>query len=238
MARKLAVNDGRPLIPEELITGQPYWKKLSRDDQTVVMEQTQKIGRLGWDMKRSHLEMGESLLVLQQHLKEYFRPHLKNLNLKEKTAYRIMENYRETKKMIPVQAMPTLMAMNYDFAQKKYLNIIKKIGPPSSSEPAVVEAWAEDVVKAQKEKFRANRTQGEVLPPEVPRDPEDMLEESFRYAKIRFHRLPNSKNRMKWIERLFGYLLKEAGVGSPMSFSPMTAPESFLTGRGRPKLDS
>lgn len=231
------------LLPESMLRDFPFFHKMDASDQRDFLEKGQSLGQAIYQGKAARLQVGKYLIELQVLLKHNFRTFIKELNYAEKTVYRIMDDYRETQNLLPIQAQPYAMAMNKDVAQKKYRPAIKKYvadNPlPESGGAETMQPWLDGLEHhlRQYDKARMGGKSGtvEVLPPE---DPEDLLEESFRFAKIRFHRLPNSRNRMKWLERLFGYMLKEAGVGSSMSFAPMTAPDAFLTGRGRPKLDS
>lgn len=222
-------------------TTQSYWEKLDRDEQRVVVEESQALGRALFQVASSRLEMGKRMIKLRDTLKEYFRDHMRNFHISERTYFRIIEDYKETTKLLTPKVMPVIMAANRDFGRKSYRLILKKNPPPDTSDSTQILSWADGVEREHKAYMKAAKgrkaLEGEIVRPTV--EPEALLEKAFRPARLQFHRLSTEhKVRSNWMRKLVGMLMTELGVSGQMSFSPVAVPEEFRRGRGRPPLEA
>lgn len=224
------------LIPAERYKSQPYWDDLSKKDQKIADEATQKVGQLAFMSMSSRLQTGKYLIVLRRVLKTNFRDHIRVIRLRERTAYRIIKDYQETEKLVPEKTMPVLMALNYDFGKQSYRSILKKLPAPASADPEVIEPWAEKVEEEHRAKTKVSMARGVKSIDSGSGDYDEQLKESIRFCRIRLHRLPRrgpgwKAAKRRFVTELAGILLTEAEVTESVNVNPTTPPEEYLRGR-------
>lgn len=230
------------LIPANLYESQPYWAKLAKKDQRIVDDATQMIGQLTYRAVSSRLELGKYFITLKKVLRKDFRTHIRAIRYTERTAYRIISDYSETQKLVPMKTLPVVMSLNYDFGKPSYRRVLKQLPAPKSSDPSVVQPWCEKVEEKYRATTRVRMTRNgngngnhdvEILGPD---DRDQLMKEAFRFSRIRLNRLPRKGtgwkvDRVKFVTELAGYLYAEAGREEPLEVNPATAPSEFLRNR-------
>lgn len=184
---------------------------------------------------QSKLAIGEHLLKIHEILepKRVFGRFLDNLRsgLSKKTAYRYIEGFQNAGQILSEPILREAMArgMNMlgtgDKPLGRYTLAVKRLPPPRSTNPKVIDQYLENV----QEKTR------EIYSNELERDEDELVKEVFRFFDARFQRLPNHhKTRRRFVETLGGMMVARLGVSSPQTFEPV-AIDTVRAVRGRPR---
>lgn len=231
---------GDPL-PIEALKLLPGWGALTKKDQALVEEETEALSEELLNFGRSKLAIGERLAKLQSVLepRRMFRKFLSSYNFRRSTAYNHIAGFNHAKALLPPSVLERAMARNMNILGHKeaeplgmYTHTIKRLPPPNSKDPKVIDAWLDSVEKGrQKERHRRART---VV--EAQYDTETLMKEAYRYVNIRLEKIPNrGRARRAWLESLAGMLLTRVGVQSAVPIAPEAVPDDFEAVVGRPK---
>lgn len=227
------------IIPRDVFSELPWWKKLKPDEQQTVQQESQALGQALMQHGFSKLAVGEHLGNLQAILepKRLFVRYLRNFHFSQRSAYRYIAGFQNARTKLPEPILRAAMARGLNMIGDTkeaplgtYTDVVRRLPPPKTEDPEKISEW----IGAVEEKHRERRSHPAAVDEEAS-DPETMMKECYRFISIRFRRLPNnSRSRANWTKTLAGMLLADLGVGNPQSIDPVAVPEDFRAVRGRP----
>lgn len=226
-------------IKPEIFSALSWWKKLSAQEQTAVIGESQQLGSSLLQFGQARLAVGQHLEKIQAILEPHnvFQKFLKTFRFSPRTAYRYISGFKNASSMLPAPIVKAAMARGVPIVGDTdakplgvYTEVVKTLPPPQ----APTEQQANQYLDALEKMRRETRTTN-VL--ELPvGDPNTLLKETLRFAALRYKRLPhNKRTREAWASRLVGMLLAEFGLVGQHTFSSIPVPVEFQVQRGRPK---
>jgi hypothetical protein len=237
MSGKLATND---TSPSNLLQTLPGWDSIPRKDQIYIERETKGLGEALTDYGRSRLSIGEHLTNIKDKLpKGMFTKYLGAYHFKRSTAYKAIASYKNAVQWLPEPVLKAAMARNMPLLGESdekplgaYTNAIKRIPPPKSEDPVVIDQYLDSIEESRK---RGDARSSKMA--EVDEDAEVLLQHAYRFVSSRLKKIPNrGKSRRQWVDKLVGMILTELGVSGQQSFHPEGIPEEFVAKVGRPRL--
>lgn len=240
MAKKLDALQVTGIIRAETLQTIRGWEKLSGDEKSSVILESQKLGRTLLLHNQSRLAIGEHLLALHTILEPHrmFQSYLKNFHFSERTAYRHMKSFENSKTILPANIMKAAMVRNVQILGEStdaplgiYTAAAAVLPPPADATEKQANEYLDEleVVRKTKQKSAAQAL--------VPRyDSNVLMKECLRFVSSRYARLPNRRaTREVWVQKFFGMCLSEFGMSAQTALAPLTVPEQFQAPkRGRP----
>lgn len=246
MARQISLQTKSSLIPATAFTQLPYWKRLTEEDKKAVERESQELARAMFHEGASKLEQGRHLVELRKRLEPYrvFVRHLRAFKMSFKTAYRYMSAYENAKRRFPEPVLQAVLARGLDIVGEsaerpygKYTPIVKSLPPPRTSDKYAIQEWV-DTLENKYKKMRGEMRAGLLLGYDHAHPATDSLvKAAFRHVRIQFRRIPVDQKK-KAMKELFGYLMAEFGVSSPIEVRPSEAPDEYRRGPGKPRLEA
>lgn len=246
MARMQQIQTKASLIPATAFTQLPYWKVLTEEDKKIVERESQELARAMFHEGASKLEQGRHLVELRKRLEPYrvFVRHLRAFKMSFKTAYRYISAYENAKKRFPEPVLQAVLARGLEMVGEsaerpygKYTPVVKLLPPPRTGDKYQIQEWV-DKVEEKYKKMRGDMRAGMLLDYDH-QHPETnaLVKAAFRHVRIQFRRIPGDQKK-KAMRELFGYLMAEFGVTSPIEVRPSEAPDEFRRGPGKPRLEA
>lgn len=235
------VTEVQALVPPEAFNTLAWWEKLNKDEQSVVLDEGQKLAKAMLDHGRSRLAIGEHLSKLQSVLEPHnvFGRFLKNFHFSKRTAYRYIKGFQNAQAKLPPTVLKVAMARGVNIIGDTdfkplgvYTDAVAKL--PVPKEPT--EEQATTYLTQLEDVRKQLRPTGAMFTMPEPQDPATLLKECYRFVSLRYKRLPsNHKTRASWLRSLVGMLLADLGVSGQQTFAPQAVPEDFVAQRGRPR---
>lgn len=241
--------DAKQFAPPELFRSLSFWGQLSESEQRVVQTEGQQLAAAMILGGISDLAKGEHLAKLNEILepKRCFVKFLgKFTRISPKQAYRYINGWNNARARLTDPVLKLAMTRNMRILGDSdtrplgvYTKAVEAMGPPPRSEdPAVAGRWLDGVEQTRKEqRLRKKTHKGKVIA-EVTGDPEFTLIEAFRYASKRVKTSgATARLRVRYLEKLVGMLMTDAGIASSVSFEPHAIPDKYRPNPvGRPTL--
>jgi hypothetical protein len=231
------------VISTNTLTGLPWWSKISIQEQSAVMEETQLLAGSLLDVGKARLKVGEHLTKLQGILEPHnlFSRYLKTFHFSRKTAYRYIAGFKNAQATLPGPILVEAMKRNIDIIGYdevkplgKYTDAVKALPPPNSATSEQASTYLDALEDTRK---KVKSTNGNNVTEFAPvSDPNALTKEMFRFCDIRLRRISHHKQKQSVIHKLFGMLLASQGIANPLTIAPQAAPEDYKTQRGRPVL--
>lgn len=221
------------VLPEhEALVAIKGWDKLDHKAQTMLMTETTALKGAAEGFFRSGLSVGEHLTKVKEILepRRMFSRYLRSYNFNRARAYTLVENYKLATSRYSETTVRIAAERNIKINSEAFTIVAKQYPEPKNADERQRAAW---LVKT---KELVARREANEIPRHNSGDPEHLLRVTYRYASLRFKKLPkNSKTRRAWVEGLIGMMLTDLGVGSALTFEPRAIPDDFRAVVGRPK---
>lgn len=248
----LVAEAGRLIQRGEIVQQLPFWMEMKERDRETLQEEIKLLAAARVQHIAGGLAMGEHIKNIYDTCERYsgaFRRVMAEVGIEERNAYRYMDGYKNACLAFPEPVLRAAVALGLDIVSTsknrplgKYTEVVKLLPPPANPDPAEAARYVGQVKQTYKERRRAI-AQGKIEPEvmedeeEIQRDPEFLLKQNFRGVKNALTHVPKRQQK-RWLERLFGMVLAQQGIGNPMTFSPEAVPEDFKQGPGRPRLET
>lgn len=240
MAKKMDALQVTGIIKAETLKTIKGWDKLSGEERSSVILESQKLGRTLLMHSQSRLAIGEHLVTLHGILEPHrmFQSYLKNFHFSERSAYRHMKSYENSKTILPATIMKAAMVRNVQILGESsdkplgiYTAAAAALPPPVDATETQANEYLDQLEAVRKTK---QKDDVQVM---VPRyDQNVLMKECLRFVASRYSRLPNRKaTREAWVQKFFGMCLSEFGMSAQSALAPLSVPEQFAAPkRGRP----
>lgn len=196
--------------PQGMLVNLAWWKDLTENEQITIQNEGAKIAQTLLHFGQAKLRIGEHLSRVHEILepKRLFTQFVKIFHFSERTAYRYMKGYENSRTVLPTPVVEIAMSRGLnllgDTAEKPlgvYTETVKALPPPKSPTPAQAIKWVESIEQAQKS---ARTKRGRST---KSTDGSDSLTKCFMFVAKRYTKLPADKfTRKQWIQRLVGML--------------------------------
>lgn len=250
-----AQQEAKKMIPAEAVKGLPFFKKLSNDEQSQLLDETRQLGTAMMVHGTSALSIGKHLADINEILTKQnaFYKYLKFFGIAPKTAYRYMNGYTNAVGLLPDNVVKAAMTRGLSIVghdEKRplgnYTQAVKALPPPRNPDPERAAKYVDDIVGwMQKRKSYITKSRGKLKPanikgevePEIELGDPDLLKKAaYRALTHYYKRLPGrAPKKAEWLKELFGMLLTDIGVSS-WTVQAAAVPEDFPAKRGRPVL--
>lgn len=240
-----------PVNPDEVmrsLDSEPWFKRLSDDDQTTVKSEDQKLAEIYQYVGRSRLAAAERLTNIYKILGplKVFERYIKRFHLKRRSAYRAIKAYQNVENL-PKPILAVAMARNMPLMGETkdepygiYTAAIKKLPLPNESRLDESKA-AEylDMLEVKRKEIKPHKGARRLKELVEPLSARDLMQECYRYVDTRYRHLPDDwtkSQKKEWIVTLGGMLLKIADVSGEQLVPVIAPPDSFVAVRGRPRV--
>ena len=224
------------------LTTLAYWEKLDAAQQTALSSTVEALSTELIGQWKSVLRAGKLVNDLYEQTNPYgaFLRTLRALwgnFFSASSAYRYRNVYLATKQTLSEEVIDVAVASGISLVSAdpnqpfgKYTDVVKALPAPKEG----IEGAHEWVAGFVVEKTKADKLF--VVPEVSEASARKLTKECYLLLRSRFKRLPNNhKTRAKFVEDIVGYLMREAGISSPQSYSPQTPPNGWADiHRGRP----
>lgn len=225
----------KPETFSEFFSGQAWWTKLSKREQTEVTQETFELGSTFMTWGEVKHKVGQHLATVQEILTphncfdQYLRGWQKLLNRSRRSLYRDIENYEKAQVFPDVVAKAAAIK---NFPIEKLKTVRKMLPVPRLLK---TEADALDYIDKAREYGKENPQifEMDAANVEVKVDEAELMKEALVAFKNCMAKMP-SRKKAAWANRVIGMQMTLMGLSSPKQFEPEAVPPEFVRGRGRP----
>lgn len=234
-------------IEQELTSSPWFQRQLSDEEKKQVLADSEALAHDLQTFGHSRIAVAARLSRIQDVLGplKLFEKFLKQFHFKRRSAYRAIKSFRNAQ-ALPQPIINAAMARNVNIMGETesapfgtYTDAIKKLPPPPAPSEAQAVEYLDKLEGVKRGLPKPERPADPVQEVLGPTDPKDLMREVYRFADVRYRRLPvemTHRAKSAWVKTLCGMLLQRTGLSGEPAIAIIAPPPDFKAVRGRPKV--